>query len=225
MLTLSWVDLDRHGVNELVAGHATARDRADSQRFHLPRRQLQALAGRALLRRQIATLPAEHGGPWTLEAGGQMQPRLVSASGHGALAVSLAHSGRQVAAAIADTPAVGIDIEAIRPSRRWPAIAAAVFSAGEQARCAREGVGAFYRIWTLREALAKACGIGFRMVVDGEERFADTPSAGVWSQTIEGTPWLFAVRDLPDGYAFALALRQPGEGVAEVAAILASLDA
>ena len=225
MLTLSWVDLDRHGVNELVAGHATARDRADSQRFQRPRRQLQALAGRALLRRQIAAVPAKLGGPWTLEAEGQMQPRLVTASGHGGLAVSLAHSGSQVVAAIADAPAVGIDIEAMRPGRRWQAIAASVFSAGEQARCAREGVGAFYRIWTLREALAKACGIGFRMVVDGEERFADTPSAGAWSQTIEGTPWLFAVRDLPDGYAFALALCQPAESPAQIAAILAALDA
>jgi 4'-phosphopantetheinyl transferase len=225
VLTLSWVDLEGPGVNELIAAHAAARDRADSQRFHVPRRQLQTLAGRALLRREIANLPADFGGPWQLEAGGQMQPRLVGAGGPGALAVSLAHSGRHVVAVIADAPAVGIDIEQIRPTRRWMAIAESVFSPGEQARCAGEGVSAFYRIWTLREALAKACGSGFRMVVDARERFADTPPDGAWPQVIDGTEWVFAARTLPDGFAVALALHQPDESPAQVAAILAALAA
>jgi phosphopantetheinyl transferase len=223
VLTLSWVDLERPGVQELVAGHATEGDRTDSQRFHLPRRQLQTLAGRALLRREIATLPPQWGGPWQLEAGGQIQPRLVGAGGSGRWAVSLAHSGGHVVAAIADAQAVGIDIERTRPDRRWKSIAGSVFSAGEQARCAGEGVTAFYRIWTLREALAKACGVGFRMVVDAQERFGDAPSDGTWSQVIDGSEWVFATRILPDGFAVALALRQPAESPAQVAAILGGL--
>jgi hypothetical protein len=34
--------------------------------------------------------------------------------------------------------------------------------------------------------------------------------------------WIFAARTLPDGFAVALALRQPAESPAQVAAILAA---
>ena len=73
------------------------------------------------------------------------------------------------------------------------------------------GLRAFYRIWTLREALAKACGIGFPMLADGRDYFPEAPNSGNWQGVIDGRRWLFSTGDLPGDYAVAvaIALRSP----------------
>jgi hypothetical protein len=68
--------------------------------------------------------------------------------------------------------------------------------------------------------LAKACGIGVPMVVDGRDYVAEAPTRGPWTQEIDGTSWLFATRALPGGYAFALALAPPFDPPAVIAAAL-----
>jgi len=59
--------------------------------------------------------------------------------------------------------------------------------------------------------LAKACGIGFPMLADGRDYFAQAPMAGYWQTEIDGRRWLFSAGELLDDYTFsiALALRSP----------------
>lgn len=85
---------------------------------------------------------------------------------------SLAHS-RQMAACAAGDGKIGIDIEYIDPSRAVLALARAAFGTREQEVVELQGIEAFYRIWCLREAYAKATGDGFSIVVDGIDRFED----------------------------------------------------
>lgn len=45
---------------------------------------------------------------------------------------------------------------------------------------ARDGLAGFYRIWTLREAIAKATGDGLGLVIDSMDRVATAPASGYW---------------------------------------------
>lgn len=80
-------------------------------------------------------------------------------------AVSLSHSNGWVAAALAPF-AIGIDLECPRKARDLLALGAEVFSPSEMAVLHRlpehERAGAFYRFWTVKEAVGKRAGHGLR---------------------------------------------------------------
>lgn len=150
-------------------------------------------------------------GPWRLQANTDLQLKIVSATDSGRfLDASVAHSGNLVVGALSDIGPVGVDIELIQPNRNFAGMAAWAFGPGECAAGAGAGPAAFYRVWTLREALAKACGIGFPLVVNGRDYFARSPAEESWSQDIDGAPWTFGVKIVRQSYVIALALRQQG---------------
>lgn len=153
-------------------------DRADSEdqsyagRFAIERRRQQSLAARGLLR----ILLAEHVDParrWRIAADAQGRPSL--GDGGRDVFMSLAHGGIVVAAAISLGRPIGIDIEERRPTRDWRSLSRA-FGPLERAHVERTGMPGFYRIWTLREALAKARGTGFASLVDETDRLFPVPA-------------------------------------------------
>jgi phosphopantetheinyl transferase len=109
------------------------------------------------------------------------------------------------ACAITNLGTIGIDVE-FRAGRSFPAIAAAAFGPGEQRVVTREGGSAFYRIWSLREALAKARLNGIERLTDGCDYFADAPGTGTWSTVIDNQRWMFWTGILPGNYAAATAI-------------------
>src|SRR5262249_36616063 len=115
-----------------------------------------SLVGRALLRRLLveATGLPPAGWRFLVEPSGRLTARHHRCCR--AHSVSLSHSGGWVACAISDAGPVGIDIEVHRPHRNLHGIAAAAFGPGEQTQVATDGAAGFYRIWTLKEAMAKA---------------------------------------------------------------------
>jgi phosphopantetheinyl transferase len=111
-----------------------------------------------------------------------------------------------VACAFSGTGSIGIDLEAHRP-RSFDAIACHGFGPGEQSIIARDGMRAFYRIWTLREAMGKATGQGLALVTDGRDHIQATPEEGCWlSHPPSGPSWRLAHYFLDSGYSLALAL-------------------
>lgn len=94
--------------------------------------------------------------------------------------VSLSHSGTWLAGAATALGPVGIDVEVMRPERDLEGIADIAFGPAERRRYARDGRCGFYRIWTLREAIAKAHGTGLDMAADGRDRVSDGPDEGTW---------------------------------------------
>ena len=133
------------------------------------------------------------------------KPLLYRAHEPSLIAVSLSHSRAISACAISDQGAIGIDVE-FRADRPFPALAATAFGPAEQRVVAREGRSAFYRIWTLREALAKAPLDGLARLTDGRDYFADALATGSWRTVIDNQDWLFWTGVLPEDYAIALAL-------------------
>jgi phosphopantetheinyl transferase len=143
-------------------------------------------------------------GPWTLAADHDGKPHVAELTGQPEIGISISHSGTVVAAALSMLGPVGVDVEQNDPERDVQSIAAYAFGPQEQSAVRAGGTGAFYRIWTLREAIAKSVGTGLAMVTDGLDRVAAAPAEGAW-RSHDGR-WLLACRELPVGYSAALAV-------------------
>lgn len=128
-------------------------------RFRRPERQRQYLLGRMLLRHAVShatgMAPAAVG---TVEQP-DAAPLLVLPENLPGPAFSLSHSGHWIACATSAGARLGIDIEVIDERRNVLALAEAAFDADEYAFIRRQSdaarVPAFYRIWTMKEALFK----------------------------------------------------------------------
>ncbi|WP_374371259.1 4'-phosphopantetheinyl transferase superfamily protein [Dongia sp.] len=129
------------------------------------------------------------------------QPYLTSPPEIPLPSVSLSHSRGWVACAASMTGPVGIDVEVPRPGRPIAEIARFAFGPGERRRVAEMGEAGFYRIWTLREALAKATGAGLPLVSDGIDRFETGPETGIWAGEIDGATWQVGHQIIPTGAA------------------------
>jgi 4'-phosphopantetheinyl transferase len=119
--------------------------------------------------------------------------------------VSISHTGPILAAAASAIGPVGIDIEQHDPDRDFQRLAGAAFGPSEARAVASDGLAAFYRIWTVREAIAKATGEGLASVTDGVDRVPLAMRAGEWTSADDG--WLVAHDVIDRGLSFALAVR------------------
>lgn len=127
--------------------------------FQRPERQRQYLLGRMLLRQAIShATGVPSSAISTIERPGS-GPLLILPEGIRHPAFSLSHSRHWIACAVGFGDALGLDIEAIDPERDVIALSEAGFRADEHAwllsRIDTERVAAFYRLWTLKEALFK----------------------------------------------------------------------
>src|SRR6202521_2800 len=142
------------------------------------RRQAQSLAARALLRALGERETAHSVSSADIIRAGNGKPMIDARHGAGGIEVALSHSGMIAACAISDLGPIGIDVEYCA-ERSIHEIAASVFGPRERRAVASEGPGAFYRIWTLREALAKA-GARFSILDREHDYFAGAPRTGTW---------------------------------------------
>lgn len=160
------------------------------------------LAARALLRALLSRQTGDQG--WRLQADDRGKPFLIAGDGTAGPSVSLSHSGAMAAAALGPAGAsLGIDIETHK-QRDVQALAAHAFGPTEQQRVAAGGAAAFFRLWTLREAMGKATGQGLSLAADGRDHLGeDGPHEGWWRQS----GWFLGhVMPCP-GYSLAAALR------------------
>ena len=133
------------------------------------------------------------------------RPKLYCDNRPSAIAISLSHSRRIAACAMTDLGSIGIDVEfcADRPVEELAAIA---FGPEEQHAVARGGLRAFYRIWTMREALVMASRTAAARMTDDCDYFACPPTSGGWCTVLDNQPWVFWSGFLSGNYAFAVAL-------------------
>lgn len=126
-------------------------------------------------------------------------------TGHSEIFISLSHSRTSLACAATLLGPVGIDIEIVRPHRDLAGIAAFAFGPNERIRSGSSGADGFYRIWTLREAMAKAEGIGLARAADRQDRVDSGPDTGDW----RWQDWHLSHRILAPGKHLALAAQAP----------------
>lgn len=190
----------------LIAQWITQEDQVQFAKYRRPAAQSASLLARAALKALLAHQTAEKS--WTISHDSTGKLRM-TAPGMADVEGSVSHSGARVACAVSRVGPIGIDIEAHRP-RAYDAIARYGFGRDEQALVGRFGARAFYRIWTLREAMGKATGEGLALATDGIDRVEPAPEEGCWvSQPAQGPSWRLAHEFIEPGYSLALAL--PGQ--------------
>jgi phosphopantetheinyl transferase len=180
---------------------------ADRQRFgaidRRSRREMQRLALASLLSDMLNRVPGMAPSRWHLHRDAGGAPRLVVSDP--IISVSFSHSGPLAMVALTDLGEIGVDAEHQRP-RPISELAAYAFGRCEQRAVEVGGRAAFYRIWTLREALSKARGVGFPMLTDGRDYFSDAPTGGCWQTRIDQQRWLFWTGKVESDYALSIAL-------------------
>ena len=144
-------------------------ERSRWQRFQSPVAQRRYVLCRAALRavlcREVGCLneslafeAAKHGKPFALVGG---QPASIS--------FNVSHSGNHGLIAVAPRGRLGVDVEERAPRRNLDNLIEGVFSPQEKAELeSLEGcqqLHAFFRFWTIKEALVKAHGKGLSMKV------------------------------------------------------------
>jgi phosphopantetheinyl transferase len=162
-----------------------------------PDRSGRTATGRALAGQLLMALG---GTGWTIEPDAQGKP---IACGPFARHVSIAHSRNIVAAAASAVGPVGIDIEYRDPVRDLDRLAQAAYGAEECRAVASDGHSAFYRIWTVREAISKATGDGMTLVTDRTDRVPAAMADGTF--VAARGDWVLAHDVIAQDFSLALA--------------------
>jgi phosphopantetheinyl transferase len=155
--------------------------------------------GRALALQLLIALGGED---WSIEIDARGKPLACGAS---VRHISIAHTGNIVAAAASAVGPIGIDIEYRYPGRDLNSLALAAYGPTECQAVATHGVSAFYRIWTLREAISKVTGDGMALVTDRIDRVPIAMMDG--SLIAAGDEWLFAHEVIAQNFSLALVVR------------------
>lgn len=120
------------------------------------------------------------------------RPVLEGHAGEVLPAISISHAGKYIAAAYGFVARLGLDLESNTKTRDIRGIADLAFGSAERRQVEQHGPEAFYRIWTGREALAKATRRAFAQVMDRQDYIADAPSDGVAHLHLDGEVWSVA---------------------------------
>ncbi len=202
-VAMTVLTLGSAGAGALIAQWITREDRNQFTKYRRTAARSASLLARAALKALLAHEIAEKSWVFSHDSTGKLR---VAAPGVTGVEASISHSGDRVACAVSRVGPVGVDIEAHRP-RAYDAIARYGFGPEERALVARLGARAFYRIWTLREAMGKATGEGLALVTDGLDRIDPAPEEGCWvSRPAQGPAWRLAHEFVEPGYSLALAV-------------------
>lgn len=202
---------------------APERERAAAFLLPLPRRQfiVARAALRTLLGRTLGIPPAAV--RFALNAHGK--PALAPACD---LRFNVSHAGDLALIAVASGFDVGVDVEAHRRVDDLASLAASILGPADlerwRAAAAVEGAAAFYRIWTCKEAVAKAIGCG--LALDFRSlRISLAPGRAAALAALEpawGDAGAWSLRELEtqNGYCAAVAAATPGLAVTQRTLVL-----
>lgn len=141
-------------------------ERARHERFHFARDRRQYLLVHVLLRLTLSCYSSRSPQSWEFVTNAYGKPALSGDGPH----FNLSHAEGLVICALADEVELGVDVE--RQDRRgdWEALARRWLAIEEQDWLASQPVEqrsmAFLRLWTLKEAYAKALGLGLSLPLD-----------------------------------------------------------
>jgi 4'-phosphopantetheinyl transferase len=164
VVEVSLVDLDARRERLLAeAGCLSAAERAEADRFRSDLQRCRYLGSHVFLRQTLAHALGCRPADVALERGRWGKPRL--AGGGDGLRFNLAHAGRVAVVATAGGAGVGIDIERLRPGFEWNEVADRLLSPAEREVwvAGSPGPESFCRLWTRKEASAKATGAGLSL--------------------------------------------------------------
>jgi 4'-phosphopantetheinyl transferase len=152
---------------------------------------------------------------WQFKVNGFGKPEIVETDGRPAVRFNISHSGALAVCSLSPRFEVGVDVEEVDESLSFEEIATTQFTPHERALLAAcSGAArahAFFRLWTLKEALAKGLGLGLSLGMNRYSFDLDPPSLAVMADTDEAPAVHIEQRLLTSSYWASLAvLRPPG---------------
>ncbi|MEZ5840833.1 MAG: 4'-phosphopantetheinyl transferase superfamily protein [Hyphomicrobiales bacterium] len=188
---------------ETLARLLTAGERQRLAGLADPTRRREFLLSRALVRALLGVRLGLPPNAVPIVATDRGKPVLAATSDAQRLSFSWSHAGGAVLVAIGGTRPVGVDLEPIGPAE--PRIARRFFTAAERARldglAGKAADAGFFRVWTVKEAIAKARGLGislpFRSIDVGPDDTGIAAGCRWWSV------------DAGPGHRAALAVLEP----------------
>ena len=176
-------------------------DRARLEGMGHPRRRAEFLLGRRLLRHALQSRFGSASHAWQLHTAEKGRPHLHSADPQQALpSINLSHCRSLIACAIGSPTQLGLDVECLGRTADFDALSARVLHPLEREAIRAGGIETkesdFLRYWTLKEALAKAIGVGITLPMR---------QYGFVDDTLAAAPPTFD----PDGWGFQRPLYRP----------------
>ncbi len=192
-----------------------AGEQARAARFRAEPDRRAFIAAHALVRAMLAEAGGLPPAAWRFTTGPAGRPEIEAAQNPAGLRFSLSHTRGLAACALAARDDVGLDVEALDRQLSVLELAERYFAPEEAALLAAlpapQRLPDFLRLWTLKEALAKATGEGFGL---GFARFAFTldPPSLLYAPSTCGDPcaWRFLQCQPTPGHLLAVALRRAG---------------
>jgi 4'-phosphopantetheinyl transferase len=202
-------------------------ERARCRRLLFEEDRVSFVAGHALLRRALSEVAAVDPRRWRFTAPVPGRPEIEAPAAHRGLRFSLSHTAGLVACAVARERDVGVDVERVAARTGSAALAERCFSPYERSRMAGlppAGAQAlFFGLWTLKEAYAKARGLGLRLPLDAAsfELAPGAPPVVSFPQGHGEDPgsWRFALLEPGPGYRLAVAARAPAGADVRITAL------
>ena len=149
LVTVGYTQLHDLTAPELARLPSEERDRE----FASSKRRQEFLCGRSLLRRMLQDRTGAPAASHQLKISKDGKPECVNGP-----AISITHAGDRVACSIADSGAVGIDLEVVAERRDPMKLANKFFSVEESGWLSTQPVDRFFMLWVLKEAYVKAIG-------------------------------------------------------------------
>ena len=187
-------------------------ERARYARFRVDRDRQEFAAAHGLLRTTLSGFSDLRPNDWRFEAGSHGKPALAPGISVLPLSFNLSHARGIVACVVALGADVGLDVELVTRITDWRGIASRYFSASEVAQidCVAEGDRAtrFFELWTLKEAYAKALGVGLSQALDAAAfALADTGAiACTLPPAVDPATWQFALHTPTPTHRLAVAV-------------------
>ncbi len=200
-----------------------AEEIARADRFYFAPDRETFIVAHALTRSLLSCFACVPPEAWCFVAGPHGRPALDPAFGTLGLHFNLSHTTGLVACAVARHE-VGVDVESIERRAASNGIAERFFTPAEvsllDAHPPEQQREAFFRLWTMKEAVMKAMGLGFQLPLD---EFAVTLAPlGVHFEPARAdntTDWSFGQQRAGPHHMLAVALRAGGPAVFDIAEI------
>jgi 4'-phosphopantetheinyl transferase len=204
-LPVSPAVLQDHSLPKLLSSEENLR----INRFHKPEDRARYIVAHVGLRSILDQYFAIHKESQTFDRTRAGKPFLVKARGNDPIYFSLAHSGALVLIAVSRDMEIGVDVEAMDPTIDL-SDATAFCTPVEISWLSRlqvsQRISALYRIWTIKEALAKAQGVGLRIsLVEISVDLSAPDRPEVRHAIFPSRPWFVEELKAPLGYASAIA--------------------
>jgi 4'-phosphopantetheinyl transferase len=195
-------------------------ERTRAHRFFHQRDRRDYVAAHALARRALSLAGAGPPAALIFSTAASGKPRLIDETGAPSpLHFSLSHTRGLVACAVSPGAAVGVDAECLDRGADIDAVAGRFFASAEvahlnqltgDARMAR-----FFELWTLKEALLKAIGLGLSHPLNQIAFEITGPDAISLAATSSVDPqaWQFALSEPVERYRVAVAVETGGATV------------